>query len=683
MHKINAYLFNKLVNPETGKFKFVSPNAAKKIAYAGGVTFIVVLLISQLLNQDKLRNRSFDDYQKEITSDGGTTARDQSNQTIFDKDPLSGLKLSPGNSIESVDINASPGNGGSDSYGREKVAMPSASECYTVIEKAKSGSILALSEKNNLSSCVENNVVPIPENEREALKALSSSDLSDKERQAVLDSIKGKSDSKLSDVIAASVNPIKQNIIKDGVNRELQPDGIQIDNGEVRGMSKTMADKPDSFGKAIDGTNKIVNGQRPDEKEKANIVDVIREVKGGAEAALENTNLSPDKEKALQNLIEDIQARDDKLGGLKQQLAEVQAAARPAAEALSSGKALSSQEQASIDKLSSLRKEIDNLQGALEKRQRSLIELTSRLQKTVAMATAAITKTIPSGVFESYADFEPLDCKKIKALPVRVAKKSPKQISIAEANDSNGKNGKGLKFSPKKGLNIYKREDFASNNGMQLDGKRLDISKYLNDQKIALNELFVVKGTNDKTTTLAPELKIAAVLDSEILVAANASQVVRVKVIQDVYDAKTQQLIIPKGSLAVGKTGSFDENTGLMEISLNKVSVGGGDSLSISVRVGSGDGNLGLRGKVYDSRGRYLVGAFITSFAAGALNFFTQNTVSQYQQSTNAATALTGAAYGGGADVMQKIATQLAGQLQNSPSVFFAPRQLPIILFPN
>jgi hypothetical protein len=44
--------------------------------------------------------------------------------------------------------------------------------------------------------------------------------------------------------------------------------------------------------------------------------------------------------------------------------------------------------------------------------------------------------------------------------------------------------------------------------------------------------------------------------------------------------------------------------------------------------VTSANGNPGLAGEVHDTRGKYLLGAFITSFTAGALNWFSQDTIS-------------------------------------------------------
>jgi hypothetical protein len=686
--RAGARLFTKLRNPETGKFKYLSPNSAKKILYIFAGAFFAIVIISQLATRDRFLNHSFDDYQKEIRSDGGTRMRSTGNRALFDKDPLAGQLKDSGSVDPMSDIvsgtsgdYAGKGSSSDDMFGRvasttasNNGPLPSASECFDVIERAKTGAALGLSDRSKLNSCITNNVVPISESEKNILRALAAGDLSPAERSAILSTLKGTGDEKnqgLSDVIMASVDPSKQSVIKDGVNKEFAGQGVDLQNDDVRGLSKELATKPKNYEQAIDGTNKILLGNAPDGGEKANLVDAIRALKGGETAALDNPNLTSDKERALQDLIQDLNSRDSKLQELKQQLAEAQADARQAAEKLTSGASLSGEEQAALDKLSALRKQVDALAAIQEKRQRTLIELTARLQKSVAQAELSIQKSIPSGVFEGYADYQPLDCKNLKPI-----------VKISKHSNPKGSSS-GLKIKSKQAYNVYKIEDEIGKSASQPDGKRLDISKYM-QADIPIGDSFIMKGSTDRGISLGAENKIAAMLDSEIMVSSNGGgQVVRIKVMQDVFDSKDRRLVIPKNSIAIGKASSFDENTGVMDFLIDKVSVGSGVNQVVQLRIGSGDGTMGLKGQVRDTRGRYLLGAFITAFTAGALDFFTQSTITQYQQSAVAATALTGSAYSGGADVMAKIAGMYSSDLQNAPKIFYAPRGLPIVLYPE
>jgi hypothetical protein len=240
-----------------------------------------------------------------------------------------------------------------------------------------------------------------------------------------------------------------------------------------------------------------------------------------------------------------------------------------------------------------------------------------------------------------------------------------------------------MRLKQKPGVNVYKVEDEIAKSAVNPDGKRLDISKYA-QQEMKIADNFVMKGQADKGPSLSLDLKIAAMLDSEVMVASNGGgQVVRIKIIQDVFDSKNRRLVIPKNSIGAAHASSFDEATGLMSLTIDKIASGSGNTQVVQLRVGSGDGSMGLRGQVRDTRGRYLLGAFITSFTAGALNWFTQNTITSYQQSAVAATAMAGSAYSGGADVAQKIANMYASDLQNAPRIFWAPRGLPLVLYPD
>jgi hypothetical protein len=120
-----------------------------------------------------------------------------------------------------------------------------------------------------------------------------------------------------------------------------------------------------------------------------------------------------------------------------------------------------------------------------------------------------------------------------------------------------------------------------------------------------------------------------------------------------------------------------------MDLTFNKVSIGSGKVVTQAFTVGSADGTMGLRGEVHDTRGKYLLGAFITSFTAGALNWFSESALQPYTTATDAGNALIGAGGAGGADVANKIAQMYAGDLQNAPSIYYVPKGVPIVLFPS
>jgi len=190
------------------------------------------------------------------------------------------------------------------------------------------------------------------------------------------------------------------------------------------------------------------------------------------------------------------------------------------------------------------------------------------------------------------------------------------------------------------------------------------------------------ENNNLKPFSLSPDMSIAGLMLTEILVADGKNQKVRVKIMQDVYDSNSGNIIVSKGSIAIGRTSSFDADTGLMNISLNTV-VKDGKSLDISLSVSSADMTESLKGQIYDARGKHLFGTFVASFTAGALGALSQTYISPLQDSAVIGDTLTGAALQGAAEVGQRIADTYAGDLQNAPRIFFAPAGVKVVLHPN
>lgn len=158
---------------------------------------------------------------------------------------------------------------------------------------------------------------------------------------------------------------------------------------------------------------------------------------------------------------------------------------------------------------------------------------------------------------------------------------------------------------------------------------------------------------------------------------------VRVRILDDIHNPENGQIVIPKGSIAIAQTSGFNADTGVMDLNFDKVTVGSGKTLPVKLAVGSGDGTMGLRGQVRDTRGKFLLGAFITSFTAGALNWFSQQVIQQYITETDAGNALLGASMQGGSDVMNRIAEMYAGDLQNAAKIYYVPKNIPVVLFPQ
>ena len=183
--------------------------------------------------------------------------------------------------------------------------------------------------------------------------------------------------------------------------------------------------------------------------------------------------------------------------------------------------------------------------------------------------------------------------------------------------------------------------------------------------KILCVALMCILGTTVNAKTLGEGTKIAATLNSTILIDDKAkSQNVEVKVLEDVVD-QNNKVVIPKGSLLKGTIDSFDKETGSSEIKIN----------SQNLTVGSADGSTSLKGQVFDSRGKYVVGALVTTYSAGASAWFPHSVLSE--QSKDSA-GLNAAALEGSSGVMKKIAEM---NVPKNNLVLYAPKGLPLVLY--
>ena len=151
-----------------------------------------------------------------------------------------------------------------------------------------------------------------------------------------------------------------------------------------------------------------------------------------------------------------------------------------------------------------------------------------------------------------------------------------------------------------------------------------------------INDLFFAKGTSiDTETRVSPELPIPAVLETEILVSDKGpSQKVRARILVDIYDKDSGELLIGKNSIAYGQTTTFNKDTGLMNITMDRTWYGN-KQIDIQFNVHSANDVAGLHGEVWDTRGKYLLGTFVSAFAQGVLSAISQNYVSPYVQNSH------------------------------------------------
>ena len=179
-----------------------------------------------------------------------------------------------------------------------------------------------------------------------------------------------------------------------------------------------------------------------------------------------------------------------------------------------------------------------------------------------------------------------------------------------------------------KGVTVYHKKEGGKTTLRLIAAGKIHLvnveSRICKNSETSIKELHInIDDPQSLSAKLTPDMKIPGELLNMILVSDdNIDQVVRIKVLENVRDPSTSEIVIPKGSIVVGKTTGFEPDTGIMDIDADKVSVGSGEIIHAKFSVGSADATIGLKGNVLDSEGKYLLGASVTSYTAGALNWF-------------------------------------------------------------
>jgi hypothetical protein len=427
-----------------------------------------------------------------------------------------------------------------------------------------------------------------------------------------------------------------------------------------------------------------------------------------------STNDPNELAKALNS---DLAGRQQEIANLKQALVQAQNVAKLAAAKLAKGGVLSQEEQEALQKFTEIQNKIKQMEDIQKGRQQELGSVVTKLQGTIDLIGSTQKTLFPSGI--EVMGFDYTRCKDIKPIKLIVKQKPGKKVAKKEELfvDSNGnplnpdqiRILKAYRITRDNKLARFKQEKDSllnplnnSLNGFNADGtpkngKALDdtdaflASSGINGSRPAgqgagggnIGSLFISDVNNLQPFKLSPNQNIPGLLLTQILVQdKGGAQKVRVKILMDVYDPKTGKLVIPRNSIAFGSTSGFDVETGIMNLEMTSVAIGG-TTVDVGLSVNSADLSTGLKGEVRDTRGKLLLGAFVSSFSAGALGAISTSVIAPYTNSTVLSDSITGAGLQGASEVANRIATMYAGDLQNAARIYFVPAGVKVVLTPS
>lgn len=656
---------------ETGKTRFLPHYIIKRLWWTFAVAFLAVIIGLYANSNSTIPLNEFARLDAKLR--GGGSNEGSFSTSIFDKDPGTGLSPQQTGTERTslVDSGTSPSLSNMpdpDSIGVFGRQVADAAECTNLISKIKKGEALIGADKERLKSCLETNAAKLSKEELAQIRALASDDITGGEREALLKGLNATSD----DAEAINAKNLGKAI------------------SEVRSPDTSFSELKDILVKAIeDGDIEAINavknralGLPMTSKERelldrklASVPARANSTKDAAKSLRENSE-KQGRQKALGQLANQIKEEERKLQRLKDEAEQFRKANEAALVRAAKGEGTARDVEAS-KAAADRQAQVLKLEGEQNERKQLFTEEVTQMEREVYSLRQGLNEEIPTGMFMYEIDEN--------GNRVAVAPTGP--MVTSKPKPSAKKPGPTVTKIPA-GSDAYRidRDDMfefsriqKSMQGSKRYGRRASIGDKDKDKFDPKN--LIQDTQKSKSIELPPGVKIVARLNSKIMVTSNGGQRVSIKIMQDIHHPKTGVLVIPSGSEAVAKTNGFDADLGIMALKISEVNIGQGEVVEISLNVGSADGSDGLKGEVYDTKGKYYLGAFVATFTSGVLGFFSQNVIADYQASRNAVDVIAGSGLAGTAQVAKEIAETFARDMQNAPYIFHAPKGIDVVLY--
>lgn len=647
------WAWGKLQNEDAGKLKGINPTNIPKILVTVGIVVFIVLIIIKFSTPDDKITGGLAEFEKEVNPVSSVDNRFDSKSLDSDIDKaLSSIQSDSPNPISTSLTDSLSGS-----------SVLSVSDCLEVINKLKTGTKLSDKETGLANQCIAENPMGLTPDDLILAQKLVDPNLTDAERKF------------LGKALAGELTPDERALA-------LALAGTDAEKAKLAAAAINSGDPA-----MIAAAAKSVQGKELSDEEKALIAKIKTET--GTTVKLNEldgktaTGTSTNIPQALEARSVSISEREKEIAKQERLANMAQTAAGTVANKIQAGDKLTEADSRRLQELTQARNSVEALKKTQAAEKAALAKQMEQIKEALSRTSATVGKISPTGLFIEYEGEDP-ECKP-KARPFvkkKVVVKGPAYVDL-DNRPLNPEEVEYIKLIRKKGDKVEAQDTSAGFIGGL--GAPITIASNGEGQQTDLNQMIVFKDQGLKDCELTPDMKIPAELDSEILISdKGGSQIVRMKILADVYcPTSTHQLVLPKGSIAIAQSTGFDAETGIMYMNTDKISIGSGKVSPYRLSVGSANGSSGLKGEVRDTTGKYLLGAFIPAFAGAALSYFSQQVTQPYLQSTNAGTAITGAALAGSSEVMNRIAELAASKLLGAAKIFWVPRGVPIVLYPN
>lgn len=491
-------------------------------------------------------------------------------------------------------------------------------DCLSLIEKAAKKEELSLSQNEDLKACVTNNIMEWDDDKLANAKIMIDPKASEEAKEIARNGVLGKGPN-----------------VWDKIADKIKGEGVSpadLDGNDYKNV----------FGK---------NG-----KPKNSAVDKLINDKGtAANAKGDGLNETGDKFNDLKNVANEVdrlsrekKAAEEEADRIRKSLSDNGTKGKAA-----NGEDLSPEEVSDIARLA----EINNKMKDLEKERQKLIDrfgfLKNQIDDLVTDANI-ISEDIAGGGY-------------IVSRKVKSDKAGSGVASIEEIPVNGSPN-----LNP---VDVLKKNDRSL--------KHAKLRRQELDDKVKLTvQLGWVTGKFETPGLVIPKTRrIIAIMEKFEYSTEMQGLRVRGIILESIINPRTGLIEIPKKSILIGQAGTFSTETGRMPITFTEAWTGG-KSIKISLTVASGDGQVGLAGDIYDTRGRRLLATWIGAFTQGVAAWFSEAVLREYEDTKNMTTALIGATLNGVKDVAERTTQTAVSDLNNSPVIFKLQDNTPIVLLP-
>jgi hypothetical protein len=665
---------------ETGKPLFLSHQGQKKLYMIILFGTIAGAILFSMFKGGAIRLTSVEKLDAQLRSEEGLNGKGYDSGSVFYKDPSSLISTTPLSDQEILSKLPS-------STERAEVGMDdtkpkvSSVDCSELNDKLKTGEALIREDQQKMKECIASNTPASSGEERAIKEALNNGGLTDKEREVLTDYFKPEATKETKNLAKAIAGSKKDN---PALYKELSEAISSGDNEKVGALSRKYLGLPQKPGdeQFLSGVPENSDGNSEGEQ---NLIgdakDILRRAFGIDGVPKDASVTAEEKEKAMKDLAEDTRKMQEEKKRNEEEAKDYGPKASEASSALAKKQSLSPVQAEALTKYLNATKAASENQAKINENQKVLKEATKRYTESLYSIVEAANVKVESG----YSVFEETNGN--ESVVERIYKN--KKVTKSKPSGKPGSAVVGIKVDRKNVIELEKLNEVKNSliNKEVVKNGNTEVKKFVRLQPVDLKKydaktLVSLKQNKEDRLSLSGDVRILAKLKSKIIHASNGTaQRVTFKILEDVYHPKTNDLIIPAGSSAFAKTGAFDEENGVMQLKIYEIAVGGGETIEVPLIVGSGDGTEGLKGTVYDTRGKYYAGAMVSTFASGVLSFFSATIVSKYTESQNANDVIIGSGLGGAAAVAKEIAEAFTRDMQGAPMVFFASPELPVILY--